>query len=204
MEREISESVIEELENKYFLIKKGALFYFLGGALATAIALVGLSWQASKKAAESVIQSSTVKGIEGDLREIKLRAVTEASQITEVLDTVPDSLKYQTYVNIENVSTTEKKKLFGDESETPLNYRAFVVCAVVGTQAPGLSAWLVVKGGKNSAASAPKAIAHEITSIVARSNTPKLEVDEMNNIVVSLYDHKGLYPVRCSINQLTP
>ena len=88
MDQELKKNLIEELEKSYVLIKKGTLYYFMGGMIATAIAIIGLSYASAK----SAIQTETAKLAIDEIKKIKNDAIKDQEEISKILASTPDLL----------------------------------------------------------------------------------------------------------------
>lgn len=113
MKEDIKKSVLEEIEQKYFMIKRGALFYFLGGLFATALAIIGFSYASAR----SAIITQTEKLAVGELEEIRREADADANEIKRLLAETPDI--ESRVLNLENKEKSSVKSLSNLESAMP-------------------------------------------------------------------------------------
>jgi hypothetical protein len=96
MDEKDRKELIEELESQYVLIRKGSMYYFFGGLLATAIAIIGLSYASARSAIESEAATLAISEIE----RIKNNAVRQQTEISEILAATPGVVK--SVPNLEN------------------------------------------------------------------------------------------------------
>ncbi len=117
MTPEDRKELINELESKYFLVKGSAVFYMLGGAIATAIAFVGITYTTTKSAINSTAAANTFREIEN----IRDAAKHSNDQITQILESsqnnivkvpgIEESLREQVSALEEIKKTTDKNNV---------------------------------------------------------------------------------------------
>lgn len=97
----LSQQLSRELEEHYFLVKKSKIWYFLGGAVAAAIAVIGLSYASAVAAARDAVGKGTLNEIEAaKSRVIAARDETEAARdkalkaYPTLLEDVPNIAKH--------------------------------------------------------------------------------------------------------------
>lgn len=133
MDQDFKKKLIEEFENNYVLIKKGTLYYLMGGVLVITIAIIGLSYVS----VISAIKSETAKLAIFEVNKIKNTATKDQEKISEILSSTPDLLSRIALLEskIENlINTTEgfslvKQSTLDLSNQTHENRRAISVFA---------------------------------------------------------------------------
>jgi len=82
----LTKDEIEHLESRYVMIKKGQLYYFLGGAITIIILAIGLTY-ASVLAA---VKSSGVKTALAEIETAKKQAVLDANELRKIKNDTPN------------------------------------------------------------------------------------------------------------------
>lgn len=88
MEPKEKEDLIKSLEESHVMIRKGKAFNFLGGFVATGIAIIGLSYASAKWAIETGTAATATKKIIGFRETVE----AQAHQIDEILKDIPDAI----------------------------------------------------------------------------------------------------------------
>lgn len=93
MSEELKALILKELERDYVLIKKGSVYYFLGGIVGTAISIAGLSFFSARIAIETGVGKTATEEIlvlRNKAEEYKKELEKMLSSAPKLLASVPD------------------------------------------------------------------------------------------------------------------
>ncbi|MES9946645.1 MAG: hypothetical protein ABW080_16960 [Candidatus Thiodiazotropha sp.] len=113
---------LEELEENYFLVKKHSVLYMLGGAIAAAVAILGINYATTK----SMIDKSASAKVHQEIKAILFLAQQDGNEISEILAASKSAVAYlpERMSALERSTSSHRRALesFADQFSGRLGY----------------------------------------------------------------------------------